>query len=76
MGQAGGVVEASICYTGDVANPDKSKYNIDYYMNLVAELVKCGIHILNIKVFTFLLQNSKFDSAFEIESSWEFLLHL
>lgn len=50
MGEAGGVVEAAICYTGDVADPTKTKYSIDYYMNLVAELVKCGTHILCIKV--------------------------
>lgn len=50
VAKAGGVVEASICYTGDVSNPDKTKYNIEYYMKLVEDLVKTGIHILNIKV--------------------------
>jgi len=48
-GEAGGVVEGTICYTGDVSNPDKSKYDIEYYMNLASELIKSGIHILCIK---------------------------
>ena len=43
-------MEAAISYTGDVANPYKTKYNIDYYMNLASELAKAGIHVLCIKV--------------------------
>ncbi|XP_033030280.1 pyruvate carboxylase, mitochondrial isoform X1 [Lacerta agilis] len=48
-GQAGGVVEAAISYTGDVADPNRTKYNLDYYVNLAEELVKAGTHILAIK---------------------------
>lgn len=39
-------------YTGDVSNPEKTKYNLDYYMNLADELVRGGTHILGIKVCT------------------------
>ncbi|KIW26436.1 pyruvate carboxylase [Cladophialophora immunda] len=46
--EAGGVVEAAICYSGDMLNP-KKKYNLDYYMNLVEKVVKIGTHILGIK---------------------------
>ncbi|TGZ78382.1 putative pyruvate carboxylase [Ascodesmis nigricans] len=46
--KAGGVVEATICYSGDMLNP-KKKYNLDYYMNLVDKVVKMGTHILGIK---------------------------
>lgn len=48
-GQAGGVVEAAISYTGDVADPSRTKYTLDYYINLAEELVKAGTHILAIK---------------------------
>ncbi|XP_060109952.1 pyruvate carboxylase, mitochondrial [Heteronotia binoei] len=48
-GQAGGVVEAAISYTGDVADPTRTKYTLDYYVNLAEELVKAGTHILAIK---------------------------
>lgn len=48
-GNAGGVVEAAISYTGDVSDPDKTKYDLKYYTNLASELVKAGAHILAIK---------------------------
>ncbi|KAI8050896.1 pyruvate carboxylase [Syncephalis plumigaleata] len=54
--QAGGVIEAVICYTGDVSNPSKTKYNLDYYLNLTGELVKEGAHILGIKDMAGLLK--------------------
>ncbi|CAN6672193.1 pyruvate carboxylase 2 [Trichomonascus vanleenenianus] len=46
--KAGGVVEATVCYSGDMLNP-KKKYNLEYYMNMVHEIVKMGTHILGIK---------------------------
>lgn len=49
-GRAGGVVEAAISYTGDVADPTRKKYDLQYYLNLADELVKAGTHILSIKV--------------------------
>uniref|UniRef100_A0A8C5WCJ8 Pyruvate carboxylase n=1 Tax=Leptobrachium leishanense TaxID=445787 RepID=A0A8C5WCJ8_9ANUR len=55
-GQAGGVVEAAISYTGDVADPSRTKYTLDYYINLAEELVKAGTHILCIKDMAGLLK--------------------
>ncbi|KAH8815360.1 carbamoyl-phosphate synthase L chain, ATP binding domain-containing protein [Xylogone sp. PMI_703] len=46
--KAGGVVEGTICYSGDFLNP-KKKYNLEYYMDLVAKLVDLKIHVLGIK---------------------------
>ncbi|KAL2427166.1 Pyruvate carboxylase [Exophiala dermatitidis] len=46
--EAGGVVEGTVCYSGDMLNP-KKKYNLDYYMNIVDKIVKIGTHILGIK---------------------------
>ena len=54
--KAGGVVEATICYTGDVSNPDRKKYNLDYYVDLTQQLVNEGIHILGIKDMAGLLK--------------------
>ena len=48
-GAAGGFVEAAICYTGDVANPDKKKYDLDYYVKYALELSKLGVHSIAIK---------------------------
>ena len=46
---AGGFVEGTISYTGDVGDPSKTKYNLDYYLNLAQELVDMGSHSLAIK---------------------------
>lgn len=55
-GKAGGVVEASICYSGDVGDPARTKYDMQYYLNLADELVKAGTHILAIKDMAGLLK--------------------
>jgi pyruvate carboxylase len=36
-------------YTGDVADPNKGKYNLDYYLKLARDLVDMGVHSLAIK---------------------------
>lgn len=46
--EAGGVVEATVCYSGDMLNPTK-KYNLDYYLALVEKIVQMGTHVLGIK---------------------------
>lgn len=46
--KAGGVVEATVCYSGDMLNP-KKKYNLKYYLDLVDKLVALDIHVLGIK---------------------------
>jgi pyruvate carboxylase len=56
VGAAGGVVEAAICYTGDVSDPTKKKYSLQYYVDLAGALVKLGIHVLSIKDMAGLLK--------------------
>ncbi|ANZ75230.1 BA75_01882T0 [Komagataella pastoris] len=46
--KAGGVVEATMCYSGDMLKPGK-KYNLEYYINLATEIVEMGTHILAVK---------------------------
>lgn len=46
--EAGGVVEATICYSGDMLAAGK-KYNLDYYLGLVEKIVQLGTHVLGIK---------------------------
>ncbi len=45
----GMLCEAAICYTGDILNPDRPKYDLKYYVNLAKELEKGGAHLLAIK---------------------------
>ncbi len=56
VNRQGKIAEASICYTGDVADPDEDKYTVDYYVDLAKRLEACGAHILNIKDMAGLLK--------------------
>jgi pyruvate carboxylase len=47
--KVGGICEPAICYTGDILNPERSKYDLKYYVELAKELEKLGAHILCIK---------------------------
>ncbi|MCL2838610.1 MAG: pyruvate carboxylase [Oscillospiraceae bacterium] len=50
------VAEGYICYTGDISDPTKDKYNLNYYVNMAKELEKRGVHILGIKDMSGLLK--------------------
>ncbi|KAA3678400.1 pyruvate carboxylase [Paragonimus westermani] len=56
VGNAGGVVEGTFCYSGDVSSKKEEKYTLGYYLNLTDELVKAGTHILGIKDMAGLLK--------------------
>ncbi|MCY3983831.1 MAG: pyruvate carboxylase [Roseovarius sp.] len=46
---AGRILEGAICYTGDVLDPDRSKYDLKYYVNMAREIRDCGAHVLGLK---------------------------
>lgn len=50
------VVEAAICYTGDIMDEKRDKYTLDYYVKKAKELEKAGAHILAIKDMSALLK--------------------
>jgi pyruvate carboxylase len=56
VGEAGGIIEAAVCYTGDVSNPLRGQYDLEYYLNFVRELEALGIHVLAIKDMAGLLK--------------------
>ncbi len=43
------VCEAAICYTGDMLDPRRTKFHLDYYLKLARELESLGAHIIAIK---------------------------
>ncbi len=47
--ESGAILEAAICYTGDILNPRREKYSLQYYIRMAKELEKMGTHILGIK---------------------------
>ncbi len=52
----GGICEAAICYSGDILDPDKSKYDLDYYLSMAQKLEGMGAHILCVKDMAGLLK--------------------
>ena len=47
--ETGTVCEPAICYTGDILDPGRPKYDLNYYLRLGKQLEKMGAHILGIK---------------------------
>jgi pyruvate carboxylase len=54
--QTGKLCEATICYTGDIFDKDRSKYNLDYYLDMARQLEASGAHILGLKDMAGLLR--------------------
>ncbi|MFP4597453.1 MAG: pyruvate carboxylase [Persicimonas sp.] len=77
VNRQGKIAEASICYTGDVANPGEDKYTVDYYVDLAQKLEERGAHILNIKDMAGLLKPYSAKILIEaLKDSVELPIHL
>ncbi len=50
------VCEAAICYTGDLFDPDRAKYDLKYYVDMARALSDAGAHVLGIKDMAGLLK--------------------
>ncbi|MEM7507868.1 MAG: pyruvate carboxylase [Pseudomonadota bacterium] len=47
--ESGKILEAAVCYTGDIHDPKRSKYALKYYVDMAKALEAAGSHILCIK---------------------------
>jgi pyruvate carboxylase len=47
--ESGALCEAAICYTGDLTDPSRTKYDLRYYLDMARRLEDAGAHILAIK---------------------------
>lgn len=47
--KSGRIAEAAVCYTGDILDPARAKYSLEYYVRMAKELEKMGAHVLAIK---------------------------
>ncbi|MBC7923298.1 MAG: pyruvate carboxylase subunit B, partial [Ferruginibacter sp.] len=54
--RTGALAEATICYTGDLLNPNNHKYTLSYYLDLARQLEDEGAHLLAIKDMAGLLK--------------------
>jgi pyruvate carboxylase len=46
---AGKLVEGAMCYSGDLLDPSRTKYDLNYYLRLAKQIEAAGAHILAIK---------------------------
>ena len=51
-----GLAEASMCYSGDILDPNRTKYTLEYYLQLAKDIENAGAHILAIKDMAGLLK--------------------
>jgi pyruvate carboxylase len=54
--ETGKVLEGTVCYTGDMLDPARSKYDLKYYVDRAQELKAAGSHILGLKDMAGLLK--------------------
>jgi pyruvate carboxylase len=56
VGKSGKVIEGTICYTGDLLDPARDKYDLKYYVGMAKELEAAGAHVLGLKDMAGLLK--------------------
>ena len=52
----GKILEGTICYTGDILDPDRAKYDLKYYVAMGQELKAAGAHVIGLKDMAGLLK--------------------
>ncbi|MGL4731591.1 MAG: pyruvate carboxylase, partial [Clostridium sp.] len=53
---SGKIAEVCMCYTGDILDGKRTKYDLDYYIKLAKQIESMGAHILGIKDMSALLK--------------------
>ena len=56
VAESGRICEGTICYTGDILDPDRAKYDLAYYVSMGRELQAAGAHVLGLKDMAGLLR--------------------
>ncbi|MBR9843754.1 MAG: pyruvate carboxylase [Rhodobacteraceae bacterium] len=54
--ESGKICEGTICYTGDLLDPDRAKYDLKYYVGMAKDLEAAGAHVLGLKDMAGLLK--------------------
>ncbi|MFY0635751.1 MAG: pyruvate carboxylase [Vannielia sp.] len=58
VGESGKIIEGTVCYTGNLLDPDRAKYDVKYYVEMAKELEEAGAHVLGLKDMAGLLKPS------------------
>lgn len=73
----GKIAEAAICYTGDINDPNRPKYSVQYYKDMAKELEQLGAHIIAIKDMAGLLKpQAAYRLISELKESVDLPIHL
>lgn len=54
--RTGGIAEGTLCYTGDILDPKRTKYDLNYYLRMAKDLENAGAHMLAVKDMSGLLK--------------------
>ncbi|WP_298434971.1 pyruvate carboxylase [uncultured Jannaschia sp.] len=54
--ETGRICEGTVCYTGDILDADRAKYDLKYYVGMAKELEAAGAHVLGLKDMAGLLK--------------------
>lgn len=74
---AGKIAEAAICYTGDILDPSRPKYNVQYYKDMAKSLEGAGAHIIAIKDMAGLLKpQAAYRLISELKETTDLPIHL
>lgn len=74
---AGKMAEAAICYTGDINDPSRAKYNVQYYIDMAKELQALGAHTIAIKDMAGLLMpQASYRLISELKAAIDIPIHL
>ncbi len=75
--RTGGIAEASICYSGDITDPNRSKFDLQYYLDLARQLEDAGAHMIAIKDMAGLLKPAAAELLVkELKKAIDLPLHL
>lgn len=73
----GKIAEATICYTGDINDPSRAKYNVQYYKDMAKELEQLGAHMIAIKDMAGLLKpQAAYRLISELKATTDLPIHL
>lgn len=54
--ESGKICEGTVCYTGDMLDPNRAKYDLQYYVKTAKDLKAAGAHVLGLKDMAGLLK--------------------
>lgn len=75
--RTGAIAEVSMCYTGDILNPSRTKYNLNYYKKFAKDIENSGAHILAIKDMSGLLKPwAAYELIGELKQTVKIPIHL